>query len=224
MKIYSVFDTVGLYARCIDDLELLSDVLSIVDDEPLPMPFSVRGSRFAVVKTMVWPQAGPGTIGALETGVDLLRKHGATVDEITLPPELDELPQWHRTWLAAEGRTSFLPEYQVARGEPDDFLVGHVENRQGFSRADQTKAFDRIAAARPIVDEIAGRYAALLTPSVVDEAPLGISFTGSAAFNCIWTVRRAHIREFLDVYPLHTQTRTSVWLKGTLTTEHSLHT
>ncbi|KAL1891152.1 hypothetical protein Sste5346_007784 [Sporothrix stenoceras] len=188
VKIYSVlFDTVGLYARCIDDLELLADAFSIEDDEPAPVSFSVRGSRFAVVKTMAWPQAGPGTVTALEAGVDLLRKHGAIVDEITLPPELDELPQWHRTWLAAEGRTSFLPEYRVARGKLDKSLVDHVENRQGLTRADQTKAFDRIAAARPIVDEIAGRYAALLTPSVVDEAPVGTSFTGSAAFNCIWT-------------------------------------
>lgn len=193
MKIYAVlFDTVGFYARCVDDLELLADALNIRDDEPVPGSFSVQGARFAVVKTMVWSQAGPGTVNALAAGVDLLRRHGAAVDEITLPPELDEPPHWHRTWLAAEGRTSFLPEYRTARGELDDFLIGHVENRQGLTRAAQVKAFDSMAAARPVVDEIAGRYAALLTPSVVDEAPVGTAFTGSAAFNCIWTVRTLH--------------------------------
>ncbi|CAK7217409.1 hypothetical protein SEUCBS140593_003197, partial [Sporothrix eucalyptigena] len=188
VKIYSVlFDTVGLYARSVDDLELLAEAFNIHDDEPAAGEFSVQGARFAVVKTMVWPQAGPGTVGALAAGVDLLRKHGAIVDEIELPPALDDLPQWHRTWLAAEGRTSFLPEYRMAKAELDKFLVGHVENRLGLTRAAQAKAFDNIAAARPVVDEIAGRYAALLTPSVVDEAPVGTAFTGSAAFNCIWT-------------------------------------
>ncbi|CAK7230307.1 hypothetical protein SBRCBS47491_007540 [Sporothrix bragantina] len=188
VKIYSVlFDPIGLYARSVDNLTLLADVLNIHDDEPAPGIFSVRGARFAVVKIMVWPKAGPGTVSALMAGVELLRKHGATVEEIELPPELDELPQWHRTWLAAEGRTSFLPEHRMAKGQLDDFLVAHVENRLGLTRAAQAKAFDSIAAARPVVDEIASRYAALLTPSDVDEAPVGTAFTGAAVFNCIWT-------------------------------------
>lgn len=189
VKIYSVlFDTVSLYARCVDDLDLIADALNIRDDEPVADSFSVQGARFAVVKTMVWPEAGPGTVNALSAGVDLLRKNGADVEEIELPPELDGLPQWHGTWLAAEGRTSFLSEYRTAKGKLDESLVGHVENRLGLTRAAQTEAIDSIAAARPIVDEIAGRYAALLTPSVVDEAPTGTALTGSAAFNSIWTV------------------------------------
>ena len=68
-------------------------------------------------------------------------------------------------------------------------LVGHVENSDKISRKAQLDAFDNISAARPVVDELLGRYAAVLTPSVPDEAPLGIEKTGSAAFCLIWTVR-----------------------------------
>ncbi|OAA59659.1 amidase [Niveomyces insectorum RCEF 264] len=188
VKIYALlFDTVGLYARSVEDLELLADVYNIQDDQPAPSPFVVKGAKIAVVKTMVWPQVGPGTARALETGAAILRKHGAEVQEVELPPEVNGLPQWHRTWQTAEGMTSFLAEYRTRKEGLSDFLVAQVENKNNITRADQVKAFDSMAAARPVVDELAGRYDAILTPSVMDEAPAGISSTGSAAFNGIWT-------------------------------------
>jgi amidase len=196
VKIYSLlFDTVGIYARSVEDLELVADVLEVKDDEPVNKPFIVQGAKFALVKTMAWPGAGPGTQKAMETGANLLRKHGAEVEEIELPPEFDDLPEWHSSWLAAEGRTAFLHQHRISRDKLDEFLVGHVENKTQISRADQTKAFDSIAALRPKIDEFARKYAAILTPSVPDEAPVGLEMTGSAAFNLIWTVRltaRAH--------------------------------
>lgn len=137
---------------------------------------------------MVWPQAGPGTVAALEAGVKLLREHGAEVEEIELPTEFDRMPEWHHTVLHSDGRPTFLPEYRIAKEKLSPFLAHHVENGFEISRAAQLKAFDGIAALRPKIDEIAGRYAAILTPSVVDEAPVGRHFTGSPAFNAIWTV------------------------------------
>lgn len=41
---------------------------------------------------------------------------------------------------------------------------------------------------RPIMDELASQYSALLTPSAVDEAPRGLDDMGSAVFNTMWTV------------------------------------
>jgi hypothetical protein len=76
----------------------------------------------------------------------------------------------------------------VAKEKLSTELVGHVENSGKISRKAQLEAFDKIAAARSVVDEILGKYAAVLTPSVPDEAPLGLETTGSAAFCLIWTV------------------------------------
>jgi Asp-tRNA(Asn)/Glu-tRNA(Gln) amidotransferase A subunit family amidase len=188
-KIYSlIFDTFGLYARSIADLELLADTFAINDDAPAPTDFTVKGARFASLKTMVWPNVGPGTSAAIDKAVSLLREHGAEVEEISLPETLNRLPEWHHTVLSSDGRTAFLPEYTVAKDKISDQIVGHVENREKISRKAQLAAFDNIAAARPIVDAILGQYDAVLTPSVRDEAPLGIESTGSAEFCCIWTV------------------------------------
>ncbi|KAI1138065.1 amidase [Hypoxylon sp. FL0543] len=188
VKVYSLnLDTIGFFARSVEDLQLLSDVFALEDDAPPQNDFSVKGSRFALLKTMVWPQAGPGTVAALETGAKLLRDHGAEVEEIELPPEFDNLPEWHRIVLHSDGRATFLPEYRVAKDKLSPFLAGHVENANKISRAAQLEAFDGIAALRPKIDAIASKYAAILTPSVVDEAPLGFESTGSPAFNAIWT-------------------------------------
>ncbi|KAK7935476.1 amidase, partial [Apiospora marii] len=190
-KVYALlFDTLGLYARSVDDLELLADVFALHDDTPPPppeAPFGVRGARFAMLKTVVWPQVGAGTAAAMDKAAGLLRAHGAEVDEIELPPEFDDMPHYHRVVLHAEGRVSFLPEHRIAADKLHGFLVGHVENEHKYTRAEQLRAWDSMAALRPKMDAIAAGYAAIITPSVPDEAPEGLESTGSANFCSSWT-------------------------------------
>lgn len=188
-KIYSlILDTLGLYSRSIEDLELLADIFALEDDEPPPAHLELKGAKFATMKTMIWPQVGPGTAAAMEKAASLLKAKGAEVEEIELPEHLADLSEWHRIVLAADGRTAFLPEYMTAKDQLDQQLIGHVDNTTKISRKAQLDAFDNIAAARPVVDAILARYDAVITPSVPDEAPLGLESTGSAAFCCIWTV------------------------------------
>ncbi len=102
-------DTLGLYARSVDDLELLCSVFRLADDEPIPAePFGLQGAKVAFCKTSVWPKAGPGTQSAWIKGQELLRTAGASVHEIELPEEFAKIPEWHEKVLAGEGRTSFL--------------------------------------------------------------------------------------------------------------------
>lgn len=193
-KIYSlILDTLGIYARSVADLELLADAFAIRDDKPAPTDFSVKGAKFAMLKTMVWPDIGPGGSAAMEKAVSLLRTHGAEVEEIELPENLNDLPEWHKIVLNSDGRTAFLPEYTAAKDQLAGQLVGHVDNSDKISRKAQLEAFDNISAARPVVDELLSKYAAVLTPSVPDEAPMGIEKTGSAAFCLIWTVRLVQV-------------------------------
>ncbi|KAI0466658.1 amidase [Xylaria cf. heliscus] len=188
LKFYApTLDTIGFFARCVEDLELVADLFGVEDDQAPTENFEVKGAKFAVVKTVVWPEARLGTASALETGAQLLKDHGAEVEEIELPAEFDKVPDWYHILLHAEGRVTFLPEYRLAKDQLSSFIVGHVENEVEISRAAQLEAYDRIAALRPQIDEIAKKYAAILTPSVVDEAPVGVESTGSPAFNGIWT-------------------------------------
>ncbi|KAL8293836.1 hypothetical protein RB597_007631 [Gaeumannomyces tritici] len=182
-----ILDTIGVYARCVADLQLMADVLNIKDDEMPTGAFSVRGAKFGLLKTVVWPQAGTGTQAAMAKAAELLRDHGATVEELSLPPDLDDLPEWHRTVISTDGRSAFFPEYVVAKSKISQFVMDQVENSTGITRRQQMDAFDCLAAARPRVGEILSGYDAVIVPSVPDEAPLGLESTGSAVFNVIWT-------------------------------------
>lgn len=55
-----------------------------------------------------------------------------------------------------------------------------VENSKKLSRKAQLDSYDGCARLRPIWDAISGKYDAVLTPSVPDEAPIGIASTGDA--------------------------------------------
>lgn len=188
-KIYSpILDTLGIYARSAADLQLLAEVFALRDDQPVDGAFTVEGARIAICDTMCWPSAGPGLEAAMAKGCELLEAHGADVREITFPEALRQLPDWHATVMLSDGRTAFLPEYRVDKAQLSRELVGQVENRHKISRAEQLRALDNIAAARPLVDRMLGKYDAVLVPSVPDEAPKGLESTGSAVFNGLWTV------------------------------------
>uniref|UniRef100_A0A8H7K612 Amidase domain-containing protein n=1 Tax=Bionectria ochroleuca TaxID=29856 RepID=A0A8H7K612_BIOOC len=189
-KTYSLtLDTIGFFARSADDLELLAKVFALEDDAPSEVETTVpiQGAKFAFVRTVVWPEAGPGTLVGMDLAARLLREHGAEVEVVELPPEFDEMPRWHHIIMDTEGRSAFLPEYRISKEQLQPFIADHVENSTEISRAEQLEAFDGVATLRPKFDKIAAKYTAIITPSAIDEAPLGQKFTGSAAFNVIWT-------------------------------------
>ncbi|CAG8973089.1 hypothetical protein HYALB_00007566 [Hymenoscyphus albidus] len=204
---YSVTcDTVGFYARTVGDLEMLGGVLRVEDDERIPeRGFGMEGKRIAFCRTHVWGKAGRGTKNAWEGAKKILASRGAEVEEIELPSDFERISEWHANVLAGEGRTSFLgsmctllPEavfelltqqdYLLAKEKMHPMLHDHVNNTSKLTRKAQLEAYDGCARLRPVWDELASRYDAVLTPSVVDEAPVGTESTGDASFCSIWTI------------------------------------
>ncbi|BGP12770.1 hypothetical protein JCM10213_007285 [Rhodosporidiobolus nylandii] len=191
LKVYSLtYDTLGLYARSAADLKLLADVFALQDDLPPPAePFSLKGAKFGFLKTHVWPKATEGTQNAWEKAKELLREEGAEVEEIEIP-EMNDMDRHYRAILAGEGRTAFLGDFLTHPEKLDPLIVSHSKNDTGVTRAQQNEAYDKIAALRPLVDSIAAKYAAIITPSTTDEAIKLVEperFTGSAEFCCNWT-------------------------------------
>ncbi|KAF2113164.1 Asp-tRNA Asn/Glu-tRNA Gln amidotransferas-like protein subunit A [Lophiotrema nucula] len=188
-KLYSlIFDTLGLYARSVDDLKLLLDAFQLVDDEPEEI-FNVKGAKFArlTLPTPEWPEPEPATAAALKKGAELLRAHGAEVKEVTLGDEFKPMYKYHLQVLSGDGRVAFLPDYYGSKDKMHPSLIDHVENKEKHTRKDQLKAFDGLAAMRPKADALADKYAAILGPSALGEAPVGHDNTGSAAFCGPWT-------------------------------------
>ncbi|KAH8812613.1 amidase [Xylogone sp. PMI_703] len=187
-------DTIGFFGRCVEDLELFANVYQLQDDAAVPpRPFSVKGARIAFCKTPIWHKAGPGTRAAFLKAQELLKSAGANVEELELPDDFSKISGWHTSVLAGEGRASFLGNYLLAKDKLNGFLHGHAENRTKLTRKAQLEAYDGCARLRPVWDSIASQYDAVIVPSVVDEAPVGIGNTGDASFCSIWTILHAPV-------------------------------
>ncbi|KAF1974657.1 amidase signature enzyme [Bimuria novae-zelandiae CBS 107.79] len=179
-KLYSlIFDTLGLYSRSVEDLKLFLDAFQLVDDEPVES-FTVKGAKFALLAlpTPEWPEPGPGTVAALKKGAELLRAHGAEIEEITLPDEFRSIYKYHLQVLSGDGRVAFLPDYCQSKDKMHQSLLGHAENNDKHTRQDQLKAFDGLAAMRPKLDALASKYAAIYWPERFkgeNGMPIGLS-------------------------------------------------
>ncbi len=75
-------DTLGLIARSLDDIELVSDVLELrPSSKPAPLN---RAPRIGLCRTPLWATAQPETAAAVEDAAAKLGKAGADIREIVL--------------------------------------------------------------------------------------------------------------------------------------------
>ncbi|KAF2726297.1 amidase signature enzyme [Polychaeton citri CBS 116435] len=182
-------DTCGFFTRSVEDLDVVADVFRLEDDVEVPsQPFSLEGAKVALCKSPVWQKAGPGTIAAMDKASQILRSHGAAVMDLELPEDFAHVLDWHSAILGGEGQSSFLGQYLQDKDKMHDSIQALVENKSGNTRKQQLEAYDSCARLRPIWDSIASRFDAVITPSVVDEAPLGLERTGDMSFCSTWTV------------------------------------
>jgi amidase len=160
------------------------------DHSPTP-PKDITQCRFGFAKTDQFDSGASDDVKSIWTRAqDLLTQAGAQVEEVDLGREFDGAGGRGGKIAAmseAEGRVNFLREYRVGKDKLDSLLHEWVENKRGLSRKEVVQIQDEIAALRPRIDEIAGRYDALITPSVIGEAPAGTESTGSPQFCALWT-------------------------------------
>ena len=185
MKRYAnTLDTIGWYARSVNDVALLARVFEVADQPPSETA-SAASLRIGVCRTPYWHAALPETRAALAKAAERLSEAGASVADVELGEEFASLDELRGFIMWAEGRRSFLNLLQAA---PDRISPGI---RNGMSRIDDAHlcvALDAAAALRPAFDEIARRFDAVLTPSAPGEAPVGLASTGDSIFNGLWTL------------------------------------
>ncbi|KAK0278416.1 hypothetical protein LTR35_009155 [Friedmanniomyces endolithicus] len=195
IKVASIeFDTIGYFARCMEDLQLITDVLSLPAVQPIKR-IPLHEAKVGFVKSPFWSSAGPGTIAAMEKAAEILRKHGVTVEDVEFPHEFSDAAALTDTFKAifvTDSGASFYKDYlmDTTKTKLDPAVRAFVDDAPKYPREEVRQAFDYYAALRPALDKIATKYSALITPSAVDEAPLGIGDMGSPIFNSVWTGAR----------------------------------
>ena len=185
VKRYAVtLDTLGWYARSVEDAALLAHVFE-VSDRPIPEPPPARSLRIGMCRTPYWDDGRPETQAAfLETG-QRLSDAGAEVKEIELGAAFSNLDEMQRIVMWAEGRVGFLDLQHTA---PDKISPGIRKSMERIGNERLCAALDGAATLRPVFDALANEFDAIVTPSAPSEAPVGLASTGDSIFNGFWTL------------------------------------
>jgi amidase len=179
-------DTVGLYARSVEDIALHRDVLVGCDPEPVAEPASPP--RIGFCRVPQWPRLAPYTQRLLEDAAERLARAGATVREATLPAEFPQAEDAHRLVSCREFALNFTREIGYHWEELSEDL------RNGKIRIGLECSFERYRAAQELaqrcrhgLDRVFADFDVLLAPAATGEAPVGMN-TGDSTLASPWTL------------------------------------
>jgi Asp-tRNA(Asn)/Glu-tRNA(Gln) amidotransferase A subunit family amidase len=191
-------DTVGVFARSIDDIALISEVLMAFDAKDPGMRPRARPKlaetmaeappvrpRLTFVRTPVWNQAQESTKDAMR---ELIKRLGENVDVVDLPANFDDAHEIHRQIMEADLAMNLAREYKDGEGLMSTALREMIERGQKVLATEYNTALARVGEFNEYVNAMFKQYDAILTPSAPGEAPKGLESTGNPAFCTIWTL------------------------------------
>ena len=201
LKQSSPLDTVGVFARTLEDMAIIADVLMrydgqdddmtpiappcVVDVMSEPLPSDLH---LAFVRTSKWDQVEASAKDGFRELIDSVNEAAPkTLDILDLPTSFDDIYQQHQTIMEADLAKSFAREYQDGKSMLSKVLCEMIARGQKVSSEEYSDAVASIKGYGDILDGIFEDYDALLTPSTSGPAPRGWESTGSPVFNTIWT-------------------------------------
>ena len=190
-------DTVGIFARSLQDLALTADCLGAQDrsDEisyarapSRLLAFlneeTASGDSFAFWRTPAWAHAEAGTHAAFD---ELVRELGAACETIELPKDCDNLIPYQHLVQSAENAAW----YGAIHDRHGDRLSPAMHDRLDAGKQVTARAYLEAETARDVLYATMApalhRYAAIICPAAPGPAPLGLQATGNPIFNAMWT-------------------------------------
>jgi Asp-tRNA(Asn)/Glu-tRNA(Gln) amidotransferase A subunit family amidase len=192
-------DTIGGYARTVEDIALLFDAISAFDAAdpdmtPAEKPSLVAGlaearqrpPRFAFIKSPAWAQAEPAMRAAFEAFAGSFGAR-AEIVETALPAEFESILRLPQIVQFYDIARNYGP---IADANPDrvsEKLKEVIAEGRSFSSADYAAARADQESLYEILRPAIADYDAILTPAASGPALVGLSGTGSPLFNALWT-------------------------------------
>ena len=143
-------DTIGWLARSLDDIELLTAVLSMKAPQP---PRTMNSApRIGLCRTEMWDAAQPETKAAVEGAAAALAKAGATVREVKLPEPFTGLRMIARETINFHERAACMAyEWDHHREALSPQMRRYIEHGQKTSRTDYIAGWRRIEECRALL-------------------------------------------------------------------------
>ena len=175
-------DTIGLFARSLEDLVLMYSVQtgrgSVEVTDPL---------RIGVVRTSDWDETEPCMQKAIQQVGNILGKTGAIISEVELPPVFKEIiPDfsvvngWEATIALKHEISNYLDSFNPHNRERVEFVSSLTE-------AKYKNSMKVLSKARVEMDRLFENYDLFLSPALSGEAPGGLKEVRTATFARLWT-------------------------------------
>jgi Asp-tRNA(Asn)/Glu-tRNA(Gln) amidotransferase A subunit family amidase len=198
LKLSRTLDTVGVFARTLEDIALVAEQLigddeddpdtrprarpplrAVVAEEP-PLP-----PLLAFIKGPTWDRAEAQT---REAFAELQGVLGDRVVEVELPESARLALDWHRTIMETEMAANFDLEWERGREKLSERLRALLERGRQVTALAYQQALARIPMLYRGLGEIFERYDAIVTASAPGTAPKGLASTGDPSFCTLWTL------------------------------------
>jgi len=177
-------DTLGVMARRVADLALLRAGLL---GAPVSVATLTSPPRLGLCRTPWWDHADPATHAAVQGAADTAAGAGAKIRDVTLPPSFAALQDANQTIMFYEGRRSLAHEFNHHADGLSARLIEKIPADLDISFDDYRTAILCAQQCREDLKGVLEGLDALIVPSAVGEAPLGLESTGDATFNRAWT-------------------------------------
>jgi Asp-tRNA(Asn)/Glu-tRNA(Gln) amidotransferase A subunit family amidase len=191
-------DTLGVFARSIEDLAITADAVSAYDEADSASWRRSRGSHHAVAMTEpplppvlgfvkapgVWEEAADVT---REAFAELAQELGAQCEEVELPAIFAEAVTGLATIQLADLARHYGPVQESAPGKLSERLSDMIEKGRHVTAVAYNKAREQQQQLYLVLEGYFERYGALMMPSATGPAPEGLGSTGNPIFSTLWT-------------------------------------
>jgi Asp-tRNA(Asn)/Glu-tRNA(Gln) amidotransferase A subunit family amidase len=180
-------DTVGVYARTVDDAAFFAGVLT---ERPVLRHLAVadRAPRFGLYRTPMWAAAEPAAAAALDEARGALDRAGARVEELAIAPEHEGLTEAQDKIMGFETCRALADERIRHSAELSPRLAQLLDAGMAVGADEYDAARALAETARRSLAGFFGDCDAILTPAAPGEAPAGLGYTGDPLFNRMWTL------------------------------------
>ncbi len=190
-------DTVGVLARCIEDVGLAVDCMAGQDPADRDCWPRSHGSLLDILaqeppvepligfwKTPAWDQADIVMQDALG---ELCAELGDRVEDIELPSSFDAILDSQATIQWAENASYYGALYDRAKDQISAGMQARLETGFATSARDYLRAINSRDVLYAGLAQVFDRFDAIICPAAPGPAPHGLGGTGSPVFNGLWT-------------------------------------
>lgn len=180
-------DTLGYFARNLDDIAWFASVLSDKLSAEIP-EWSDSAPRVGLVRMDDWPDAEPATVEVVKEAAARLEQEGAYLTTVTPPDNFAGLHDVHKTIMEVEAVRALAAERKERAEQLSAELREILERGAAIPNERYEIAVAMVRDCRARLGDLFLENDVLLTASAPGEAPAGLGFTGNPVFNRVWTL------------------------------------